>query len=301
MVRLGLCCVFVSEPIRFRRTTFAQLKHLPRPDQLARLASLCRANAEALHQALVYCSRHGIGCFRVNSQILPLKTHPVAGYGVSDLPGGAAIRDLFVRCGTFAQRHGLRLTLHPDQFVVLNSPREQVVAHSMAELRYQVEVAAWVNADVITLHAGGVYGNKHNALARLEQRLRALPAGERTRLCLENDDRSFTPADLLPVCRAVGIPMVYDVHHHRCLPDGSSVEETTAAACATWNREPVLHISSPRNGWQGADPRPHHEFIDPGDFPACWRRLAVTVEVEAKAKEKAVCALRRQLEAGGES
>ena len=98
----------------------------------------------------------------------------------------------------------------------------------------------------------------------------------------------FTPADLLPVCRATGVPLVYDVHHHRCNPDGLSVEQATKQAMATWNREPMFHISSPIEGWDGPKPERHHDFIDVEDFPECWRRKKITVEVEAKAKEVAV-------------
>ena len=105
----------------------------------------------------------------------------------------------------------------------------------------------------------------------------------------------LTPADLLPVCLAEGLPMVYDVHHHRCLTDGLSIEEATALAIATWNREPLFHLSSPIEGWQGPKPERHHDFIDHIDFPKCWKNLDITVEVEAKAKEVAVLELKRYL------
>jgi UV DNA damage endonuclease len=114
-------------------------------------------------------------------------------------------------------------------------------------------------------------------------------------LTVENDDKVFTPADLLPICRDRGIPLVYDVHHHRCLPDGWSIGAATAAAMETWNREPLFHISSPLAGWSGPQPRRHHDYIDIDDFPDAWRAMRLTVEVEAKAKELAVLRLRSQL------
>jgi UV DNA damage endonuclease len=118
-------------------------------------------------------------------------------------------------------------------------------------------------------------------------------------LTLENDDRVYTPADLLPVCRQAGVALVYDVHHHRCLADGKSVPQTTQAVLSTWNREPLFHLSSPVNGWEKGPCRPHHDFIDPVDFPDCWRDLAITVDVEAKAKELAVLKLRQELRSWG--
>ena len=118
----------------------------------------------------------------------------------------------------------------------------------------------------------------------------------RSLLTLENDDRVYTPADLLPVCRDTGLPLVYDVHHHRCLPDGMTVEKATTLALETWRREPLFHLSSPLGGWGGGDARKHHDYIDPGDFPECWRNLNITVEVEAKAKELAVLRLKKTIE-----
>lgn len=133
------------------------------------------------------------------------------------------------------------------------------------------------------------------ALARLRKGLARLPRAVRTRLTLENDDISYTPSDLLPVCREMNVPLVYDVHHHRCLPDAVTIEQATAAAVKTWNREPMFHLSSPIEGWRGRQPRRHHDYINPRDFPACWEDLEITIEVEAKAKELAVLRLRKWL------
>lgn len=295
MIRLGLCCVFRDEPIKFRTTTAAAMKRLGRDAQLARLSGLCLENAEALLKALRYCAGHGIGCFRINSQILPVKTHPEVGYEVDDLPDCQSIVKGFRRCGDFAQANGLRTTFHPDQFVVLNSPREDVVRHSIAELEYQAEVAEWVGADVINIHAGGTYGDKKSALERLRCVLDQLSDRVRKRLTLENDEKCYSAAELIPFCESVGIPLVYDVHHHRCNPDELSVEEATRGARATWTGEPLFHISSPLEGWMGPQSHRHHDFIDIKDFPACWRGLDLTVEVEAKAKEVAIKRLQESL------
>ena len=160
MIRLGLCCKFLNEPIRFRTATARAMMRLDRATALERTASLCLHNGRALLRALKYCVAHGIGDFRVNSQILPLRTHPQAGYRVTDLPGARQIIAAFRQCGRFAQDHDLRLTLHPDQFILLSSPHPAVTESSMAELDYQAEVAEWVHADVINIHAGGAYGDK---------------------------------------------------------------------------------------------------------------------------------------------
>jgi UV DNA damage endonuclease len=301
MIRLGLCCIFREEPIAFRRTTATALAGRGKRERLARLAELCRHNAQALAEALAYCARNGIGDFRINSQLLPLYTHPSFGYRLAGLPGGKEIERLLADCGAFVRKHRLRTTFHPDQFVLLNSPSAGITDRSVEELAYQADLADLVGADVVNIHGGGAYGEPGAALERLRRRTERLPEAIRSRLAFENDDRVFSPADLLPVCRDTGVPLVYDVHHHRVLPDGLSVEEATRAALATWRREPLFHVSSPIEGWKGKNPSRHHEYIAPADVPGCWLTLRrnLTVEVEAKAKEVAVLRLKRALERRG--
>jgi len=299
MIRLGLCCIFHDEPIKFRRTTAAYLQRQTRDAGLRYLSEIAAANAAALKSALLYCRDNGIGAFRINSQILPLKTHPQVGYAVTDLPGYARVVADFKACGRFSRQHDIRTSFHPDQFIVLSSPQADVVRRSIADLDYQAEVAEWVNADVINIHAGGAYGDKPAALKRLAAVIDSLSPAIRNRLTLENDDRSYTPRDLLPLCEHIGLPLVYDVHHHRCLPDGLSAEAVTARALRTWNREPLFHLSSPAQGWAGPKPNRHHDFIDPADLPAAWLKRDLTIDVEAKAKEVAVKKLLKYLRKKG--
>jgi len=295
MIRFGLCCIFRNHPVAFRKTTATYLARFAEAERLHRLAGLCAHNAQSLQKALVFCRENGIGDFRINSQILPLKTHPDVGYDMDDLPGAEEIVAAFRACGEFCLAHDIRTTFHPDQFIILSSPNPAVVQRSVADLVYQAQVAEWVNADVINIHAGGVYGDKPSALSRLAAAVETLPDLVRNRLTLENDDRSYTPRDLFPVCRDLNIPLVYDVHHHRCLADGLSMEAATDQSLKTWDREPLFHISSPKDGWSGPDPRKHHDYIDIRDLPKDWLSMDITVEVEAKAKELAIKKLMAEL------
>jgi UV DNA damage endonuclease len=287
-IRFGLCCQFRDQPIRFVNTTATSIARLERTQSLAKLSRLCLANAEALMAALRFCAASGIGCFRLNSQILPLKTHSQLGYTVDQLPAGAEIEARFRECGRLARESEIRTSFHPDQFVVLNSPRPEVVEASIRELDYQSEVAEWVGADVVNIHGGGAYGDKAGALANFARNLGRLSSRVRSRLTVENDDKLYAPADLLPLCLSEGVPLVYDVHHHRCHPDQLTILEATEQAVGTWNRQPLFHISSPLAGWTGPKPERHHDYVDVNDFPECWRDRSLTVEVEAKAKELAV-------------
>jgi UV DNA damage endonuclease len=302
-LRLGLCCQFLDAPIRFRAATHRYVATLAPDARRAYLSSVARANAIALLHAVERCHELGIGAFRITSQVLPLATHPASGYALDALDDADVIARAFSAAGAHARFRGVRLSFHPDQFVVLNSVREDVVASSLRELELQGELAALVGADAICLHGGGAVDGKVAALDRLASALGRLTPRARARLALENDDRVFAPADLLPLCEREGVPFVYDAHHHRCLPDGLTVAEATERAVRTWRgREPWMHLSSPRVGWAHGDPRPHADYIDPADFPLEWLRVAaqagLTVDVEAKAKERAVLALAGALGGG---
>ena len=301
-MRYGLCCLFIREAIKFRTTTAKALKGQSRGDQLAKLSEICSHNARNLLAAVQTVHRLGIGAFRIQSQLFPRMTHPEIGYRLEDLEDVNAIKELLTSTRSFAMRHDIRLSFHPDQFIMLSSPKEAVTASSIRELECQASWARAVGADVINIHAGGVYGDKGLALERFCSIFLDLPVEISCRLTLENDDVSYTVRDLLPVCGKLSIPLVYDIHHHRCNPDGLSVEEATVLAGETWAasaREQYCHVSSPRNGWGGGNQRPHADYIDPGDVPRFWLDRAMTVDVEAKAKELAVIRLMEALNQGG--
>ncbi len=159
-----------------------------------------------------------------------------------------------------------------------------MTAASLKELDYQAMLAVLIGADVINIHGGGVYGDKSSTLLRLVEQVSALPAPEpiRSRLTLENDDHSYTIKDLFPLCEKLSIPLVYDVHHHRCNPDGLTINEATEACIQIWRqleREPYFHISSPKFGSHGK-PKPPADYINIEDFPVEWMHIDATIDVQ---------------------
>ena len=299
MLRFGLCCIFREEPIHFRQTTAKALLNLSQQERLQKLSTICLENANSLVTALEAVQRFGFGAFRVSSQFLPRYTHPVVGYTLDSLPDYASIHASLEKVKQLREQWDIRLSFHPDQFVLLSSPSAEVTRKSIAELDYQAMLAEMIGADVLNIHAGGVYGDKQAALKRLRENFQSLPERVQSRLTLENDDVSYTVNDLLPVCQDLAVPLVYDVHHHRCNKDRLTVQEATNASIQTWEAagrgEAYFHLSSPKNGWQGNDPKPHAEMIAMNDFPEEWIGLDVTIDIEAKAKELAVIAVMNNL------
>lgn len=289
----------LDAPLRFRAATHSYVWRLSETDRRAYINDIALHNAAALTDFLIYCRSLGIRAFRIPSQLFPLATHPLSGYRIDDLTAAGEVRARLAAARDIARESDIRLSFHPDQFIVLNSAREEVVISAIGELEWQAEMAEAVGADVICLHGGSMVGGVDDALVRLERGIALLSPRARARLALENDDRCFPVVDLLPACLAAGIPLVLDAHHHRVLDGGLSLEEATDWALATWgDREPYFHVSSPRSGWDSGDPRPHADYIDPADVPDYWLALGirVTVDVEAKAKERAVLAVREQLD-----
>ena len=283
-MRLGHCCTFLDAPIKLRHTTARYAGSLAPRERQRFLVELSLHNAAALADAVRWCGAHDVGAFRIHNELVPLLTHPQLSWKLDP----AIVRALR------AVPEGVRLSFHPDQFVVPGSERSEVVASSLRELESLATIAALVGAEQLTIHGGGARPTKQAALARLEAGLRELSPRARTKVALENDDTVYTVEDLLPVCARLKLPLIYDVHHHRCNPDALSIEQATDHAAETWRgREPWMHLSSPaaRRG----DRRPHADYIAPRDVPAYWRDRSLTVDIEAKAKERAVLRLKSQL------
>lgn len=300
MIRFGLCCLFKEEPLKFRHSTAKNMQRFDSSEYPQRLSELCLHNSKTLLKAVERVNLSGIKSFRVMTPMFPLFTHPSLGYQLNDLQDCEEIKKTLNSVKAFKLQNDIRLSLHPDQFNVLNSPKGKVVDQTIKELEYQNLLAGFIDADVINIHLGGAYGDKKSASERFIENFNLLSESLKKRLTMENDDRSYTPEDLLQVSEKIGIPIVYDVHHHRCNKDSLSEIKATDLSIKTWERvqrEPYFHLSSPKSGWNSKNERSHSDYIDIKDFPDYWRELKVdfTLDIEAKAKEQAVLKLKNQL------
>lgn len=258
-------------------------------------------NLANLETVLGWCRDKGVHAFRIGSDLWPRATHPLVSPWVEALFDSDDVLASFGRIRHFAAAHDIRLSEHPDQFLVGNSLRADVVNGTIAELEWRARLGSALGVDVICLHVGSGAPDRESALWRWDATLARLSPMVLARLAFENDDRVFSPEAILPACLAWGLPMIYDAHHHRVLPDSLSEDEATELAIASWgDREPYFHLSSPRAGWDAGDARPHHDMIEPSDWPQAWTAMVdagvpFTVDIEAKGKELAVFALRSAL------
>ena len=154
--------------------------------------------------------------------------------------------------GALARERGIRLSMHPGQYTVLNSTNPAVVDAAVAELEVQGELFAALGAPaewVIVIHVGGAEGGVQAGLARFARGFEKLSERARAHLVIENDDRTFSLSEVLPLSRSLGVPVVWDILHHRVRdPDNIPDAEALRLALATWpdGVTPKIHYSSPR-------------------------------------------------------
>ena len=257
-----------------------------------------------------YAAGLGLRMYRLSSNIAPYYTdpnRPQFGRQLEEARGRLA--DI----GVLAGELDIRLSMHPGQYTVLNSPNDATYDSAVRELRYAADTLDLMGRPAdnkVVLHIGGAYGDKQPALDRFIERYHLLPQNVRARLVIENDDTVFNVGDALYVSEHTGAPVVFDNLHHRinptALPDGSALPERDAlAAClATWpaGQTPKIHYSDergqdepPRGKSKNARPRrtprgAHADYVDPEEFARFLHRAAglqFDVMFEAKAKELA--------------
>ncbi|MBD2106387.1 UV DNA damage repair endonuclease UvsE [Nodosilinea sp. FACHB-13] len=285
---LGLVCITTSPEVRFKTMTRKRLLQLDEEAQEQAVRSLYSENLRRLNLAIAFCQANQIQLYRLISNIFPF----------SDTPLGTRILEEFAeglrQLGDRAQAANIRLVLHPDQFVVLNSDNPTVIENSITILTAH---ARWF--DLMGLPQSpwalmNIHGGKGDRGDRLIEVIRELPTPIRSRLTLENDEHTYSAAAILDICRATQIPMVFDAHHHLIHErldsyDHPSVEQMLTAARTTWP-DPAWQLVHISNGCSALhDPR-HSDLITA--MPSSFRQ-APWIEVEAKHKELAIAHLRQ--------
>jgi len=265
-----------------------------------------------------YLARHKISMYRMSSDLAPYATHP-------DMPQfHDMVRDSaadLAAIGAKAKAQGLRLSFHPSQFIVLNSPDPELVRKSTWDLLSQAEMLDLMGLGpeaVLVVHVGGLYEDKDAARARWVETWPTLPEPVRRRLVLEHDDLRFSAADVLWIHEHTGVRLIFDHQHFWCLnPEGADMRQTVEAILRTWPDDvrPKVHFSSPRTElrqlvrkdrktgtavtvnaapvWTG-----HADFVNPFEFITFMRvaeGLEFDVMLEAKVKDLALIKLRPDL------
>jgi len=256
-------------------------------------SELTLKNVKDLNGIISWNVLNGYDFYRMSSGLAPWKTE----YDWEDLKDIDSIRRWFHSAGTMAKTHNVRLTSHPGPYNVLVSPKEEVVENCIKDLtihgdEFDMMGLSRTPYNKINIHLGGAYGDKEASMKRFVKNFPRLPESVRSRLTLENDDKAsmYSVKDLYEgIYKKIGIPIVFDYHHHQFCTGGMSEQEALEMALSTWGDiKPVTHYSESRRDEQKDETirvQAHSDYVYDkiemygNDFD---------IMVEAKAKELAV-------------
>jgi UV DNA damage endonuclease len=251
------------------------------------------ANAKDLHNIMTWNVLNGYNFYRMTSGLAPWKTE----YEWNDLKDIKEIKQWLHSAGTMANTHGVRVTSHPGPFNVLVSPNENVVQNTFQDLTMHGEVfdmmgLSRTHYNKINIHCNGVYGDKQSAMDRFCKNFELLPESVKTRLTVENDDKAsmYSVKDLMYIHERIGIPIVFDYHHHKFCTGDLTEQQALELAMSTWPKDivPVVHYSESRSKEQLDEtirPQAHSDLIN--KLPDTYGN-EVDIMVEAKHKELAI-------------
>ncbi len=254
----------------------------------------CLDNVRDLDTIMDWNIGNGYNFFRVTSNLAPWKSE----YDWSDMPDIKDIEHHLESVGLKARIHDVRITSHPGPFNVLTSPHPHVVTNCVKDLTEHGDVFDMMNLsrtpwNKINIHLGGAYGDKESAMERFCENFELLPSSVRSRLTIENDDRAsmYSVRDLYEgVYKRIGIPIVFDYHHHQFQTGDMTEREALEMAISTWPDDivPVVHYSESRRKEQldeSIREQAHSDYVY--DYIDTYGQN-VDVMIEAKHKELAV-------------
>ncbi|HEY0427745.1 MAG TPA: UV DNA damage repair endonuclease UvsE [Pyrinomonadaceae bacterium] len=286
---LGLVCITTSDEVRYKTVTRKALLQMDETAQAEKLRSIYAANIGILQKAIRFCAARAIRLYRMTSALFPFSDEAL-GARILETQFAPALAEI----GAGALAGGLRLVLHPDQFVVLSSDSNDVIANSVKILKMHAKTMDLLMQPRSEWAAMNIHGGKSGRIDKLVATVESLPEEIRSRITFENDEYAYSSKEILEVCRRARVPMVFDAHHHVCregLEDynDKSVADAFWAARETWANpaNQMVHIS---NGREKFGDRAHSDLISamPGVF-----RFAPWIEVEAKHKEIAIARLQK--------
>ena len=293
--RLGYACINLTTGIPLNRTC-----RLANATDL-RLRELIKSNLDGLMQVLEWNKENNIYHFRISSDVVPFASHEI-----NKIEWWKDFKDEFLAIGTYIKENNFRVAMHPSPVVYLNSPRAEVVKSSIKELEWHIKFLDALELDSshkIVFHAGGVYGDKAEAIKRFINVYKGLPKNFKARLTLENDDKNYNVWDLIKINEAVGIPLVFDNLHHEVLntqqPRDKDIEAILKTFFSTWDNKtetPDIHYSTQKEASRSGC---HSESINLQEFKEFFLKymhLNFDIMFETKDKDKSVLSAYKMFE-----
>jgi len=289
---LGYACLNTSIPNKMRSLRLKT--YLTKGDEY--LKSLVINNLNYTKTCLKWNMENNVHFFRISSDIVPLATHSKMKFKWWK---DEDIQNIANDIKNLASKNSIRLSMHPGQYTLLNSNKEEVVDRSIQDLKYHQIIGNMMGVEDLITHVGGVYGNREKAMERWASVYKSIPTEVASLIRLENDDRLFTIKEVLELSKETGVQAVFDYHHHRINPS-IDAKEAMVQSIKTWEgtADPKVHLSSGKS--KKLDSR-HHDLILKEDYQELLSILPKTkdskvyIMLEAKKKEQAIINLRKSI------
>lgn len=273
--------------------TFSQFEKIPDRDAAIRkLERIALANLDNTLRLLKHNVESNIHFYRLTSRLIPLANHEE----LLDWNYIKPLKDSLRAIGDFTKKHNLRIDFHPDHFVLINSKEKDILKNSIATLKLHYLLLKEMGIDHThrcVMHVGGNYKDTESSLERFIENWMHVPSKIQQMIMLENDDTSFTVEDTLYLCEKLGIPLVFDYHHHLAHHTNPNWQEHWERIVQTWKASPLpikMHISSPTNDKAF---RHHSDFVDSDMFFRFLKEINGSIPqidcmIEAKRKDEAL-------------
>ena len=291
-MNLGYACINMTlqKQVSTNRTMMTRTFEAKGMDYVSELALL---NSRDIIKILEWNRQHGIKLFRLSSSIIPWGNN----IDITELKDYKEIKSELKKAGDFAKFWDMRITCHPGPFVVLTSPKANVVDNAISDLEMHGKLFDMIGLsktvyNKINIHCNGVYGDKTTAMNRFCENFKRLSHSVRSRLTVENDDKAsmYSVKDLMYIHNRIGIPIVFDYHHHQFCTGDMTEQEALQLASTTWPKgiKPIVHYSESKALHENdtkQKPQAHSEYINalPNNYG-----FDVECMVESKAKELAI-------------
>lgn len=246
-----------------------------------------RNNINCLKKILEYNVMNGFLFFRISSDLIPFASHPICKFNWQNF-----FNKQFLEIGNFIKKNNIRISMHPDQFVIINSPNKEVLSKSILELKWHCEVLNLMGLDStakVQIHVGGLYGDKEFAINNFIENYNKLPNLIKKRLVIENDDRLFSLTDCIKISKLIKIPVVFDSFHHSILNHGETLLEAIKLANNTWTKKDGILMTDYSSQEPNSKIGKHANHIDIEDFKnyiKVTNYLDFDIMLELKDKEK---------------
>ena len=291
-MNIGYACINMSMGKKVT-TNRSMVKKTFTQKGLNYVSDLVLLNVSDLERIIDWNYQNGINFYRMSSDMFPWATE----YEFEQLKDWKEIHKILQKCGDKATFYNQRLTFHPGPFNVLVSPKDSVVENTIKDLEVHGRIMDAMGLsqtpyNKINIHCNGVYGDKIAAMDRFCTNFERLTESVKKRLTVENDDKAsmYSVRDLMYIHNKIGIPIVFDYHHHQFCTGDLSEEQALKLAATTWPKGivPIVHYSESKalhENNKKEKPQAHSDYIN--NLPNTYE-LDVYIMVEAKAKEKAI-------------